>query len=65
MQKFVMAACALGLLSGSALAQKATTPPPPAGPTDVQCQQGWKQGMKWTKDQFQQACMKMKDSKKQ
>lgn len=60
---------ALVLASGAALAQgsgSGGTPSGPGGtstgkeagsmPTVQECQQGWKQGMRWTKVEFDAAC---------
>ena len=33
---------------GSALAQTTQAPPPPQGPTELQCREGYKAGMQWT-----------------
>lgn len=46
----------LGFAS-SALAQTTPAPPPPTGPTIVQCNQGYKDGMPWTREQFTKACV--------
>lgn len=48
-------------LTSAALAQ--TTPPPaptPEVPTLAQCNEGYKDGMTWTKEQFEQACLKVR-----
>jgi hypothetical protein len=63
MIKTIVAICALSFAT-LAIAQQGTAPAPPAGPTAAQCQQGWKQGQKWTKQQFEAACLKMKDGQK-
>jgi len=52
------------LFSTAAVAQQGSTPPPPSGPTQVQCQEGYKQGMQWTKQQFEAASLKLKESNK-
>ena len=62
LKKSIIMVCAAGFLSASAMAQG--TPPPPLGPTEVQCSAGYKDGMGWTKDQFTSACQKLKESKK-
>jgi len=59
-----MTATILALSFGSSIALAQTAPPPPAGPTMVQCEQGWKQGSQWTKDQFEAACVKLREGKK-
>ncbi len=56
------AAFAATVLSVGAVAQTRTPPPPPKGPTVVQCNQGYKEGMGWTRQQFTQACRKLKRS---
>lgn len=50
---------ALGFAT-SALAQTTTTPPAPAGPTVVQCNQGYQDGMPWTREAFTKACVDLK-----
>jgi hypothetical protein len=62
MLKAIVVMCAAAL-STSALAQ-GTAPQPPIGPTEMQCQEGYKDGMQWTRDQFTAACAKLRDSKK-
>ena len=62
MIKFIAAAFATSILATSVVAQ--TAPPPPAGPTIVECQNGYKDGMQWTKDQFEQACAKLRQGSK-
>jgi Spy/CpxP family protein refolding chaperone len=52
--------CALSLLATAALAQTTSPPQPPMGPTQAQCDQGWKEGSQWTKDEFTTACQKLK-----
>jgi hypothetical protein len=32
-------------------------------PTTEECQKGWQEGSKWSKDQFDNFCMQMKTSK--
>ena len=55
--------CSFLAVSG-ALAQSPTSSPPPAGPTEVQCSEGYKDGMSWTREQFTKACADLKDRKK-
>lgn len=50
--------------AGAALAQTTITKPPPEGPTVVQCNQGYKEGMNWTRDEFTKACAALKAHKK-
>ena len=50
---------------GSALAQTTQAPPPPAGPTDLQCREGYKAGMQWTQAEFTKACADLSATKKQ
>jgi hypothetical protein len=64
MLKAIVTTCAAALLSTAALAQTGTAPPPPTGPTAMQCQEGYKDGMQWTRDQFISACAKLNESKK-
>ena len=52
------------LISTAAVAQQGTAPPPPTGPTEMQCQEGYKEGMQWTRDQFTSACLKLREGKK-
>lgn len=47
-----------------ALAQTTQAPPPPEGPTSVQCRDGYKEGMPWTKSAFEQACAQLRAQKK-
>ena len=62
--KAVSAIGVSALLAGAALAQATTTPVAPIPgtlqPTVVQCNQGWKDGMAWTKEQFTKACVDLK-----
>ena len=60
MMKFIFAAAMLVTLPAAAFAQQQPAPPPPAGPTVVQCNQGYKDGMQWTKEQFAAACLRLK-----
>ena len=67
MQKLLITASALTLLATTAWAQ--TTPPTtgttaPNTPTIAQCQAGWKDGMDWTKEQFEAACLKVRQGSK-
>ena len=64
MLKALTTICAVTLFSMAAVAQQGSAPPPPSGPTQVQCQEGHKQGMQWTKQQFETACLKFKESNK-
>ena len=55
------------LASGAVLAQStppAPLPPAPTGPTIVQCNQPWKEGMGWTQEQFAKACQDLRDRNK-
>jgi hypothetical protein len=56
--RMIMSVCAAGMFASAALAQ--TTPAPPVGPTKVQCDQGYKEGSQWTKEQFTAACDKLR-----
>jgi hypothetical protein len=62
MLRIAVTAFVASFVSSIALAQ--TAPPPPTGPSMAQCEQGWKQGSQWTKDQFEAACLKLRESKK-
>lgn len=65
--KMQIAAASLitALAAGTAIAQTTTTPPPPPlGPTEVQCNQGFKEGMGWTREQFAKACADLAAVKK-
>ena len=50
---------------GPVLAQTSPAPPPPLGPTAVQCQDGYKEGMQWSKEAFTKACADLSNTKKQ
>jgi hypothetical protein len=63
MLKAIVVAGAAAVMSSAALAQ-GTAPQPPIGPTEMQCQDGYKDGMQWTRDQFTAACAKLRESKK-
>jgi hypothetical protein len=63
MLKAIVTTCAVALFTTAALAQ-GTAPQPPMGPTEMQCQEGYKDGMQWTRDQFTAACAKLRESKK-
>lgn len=63
MLKAIVLMCAAAVVSTAALAQ-GTAPQPPMGPTEMQCQEGYKEGMQWTRDQFTAACAKLRESKK-
>ncbi len=52
------------LAAGTAFAQTTTPMPPPTGPTEVQCSQGFKEGLGWTREQFDKACADLQASKK-
>jgi hypothetical protein len=65
MTRIIASVLALGALSGSALAQATGTPPPPVGPTQVQCNQGWTANSQWSKEQFTAACAKLKQGQGQ
>ncbi len=49
---------------GSALAQTTQAPPPPLGPTELQCRDGYKAGMPWTQAEFTKACADLAQRKK-
>jgi hypothetical protein len=49
---------------GSALAQTTQAPPPPQGPTELQCREGYKAGMPWTQEEFTKACADLAQRKK-
>ena len=49
---------------GPVLAQTTAAPPPPAGPTELQCRDGYKDGMQWTRDAFTKACADLNAQKK-
>jgi len=50
---------------GSALAQTTgQAPPPPQGPTELQCRDGYKAGMAWTQAEFTKACADLAQKKK-
>lgn len=62
MKQAVLSLFIMGAMTAVATAQtKQPAPPPPAPqPTVVQCNQGYKDGMQWTKQQFTEACAKLK-----
>ena len=64
MLKAIATTAAAALISTAAVAQQGTAPQPPMGPTEMQCQEGYKEGMQWTRDQFTAACEKLRESKK-
>jgi hypothetical protein len=64
MVKIIAMLCALSFGSTIAVAQQQTPPPPPAGPTAADCQQGWKEGSRWTQEQFTAACTKLREGQK-
>jgi hypothetical protein len=64
MLKAIATIAAAALISTAAVAQQGTAPPPPTGPTEMQCQDGYKEGMQWTRDQFTAACTKLREGKK-
>lgn len=71
MKTLLLTATTLVALLGSAAAQTTPTQPPPtqpipgsSGPTLVQCNQGYTQGMPWTQAEFTAACAKLKESDK-
>ena len=64
MVKIIATFCVLSFASTVAVAQQQTAPPPPAGPTAVDCQQGWKEGSRWTQEQFTAACTKICEGQK-
>lgn len=64
MVKLLTALAFAGLFSGTVIAQTTTAPPPPAGPTAIQCREGWKDGMPWNKEAFEAACAKLRQSEK-
>ena len=49
--KLIMAAALGAAMAGGAVAANL--------PTDKQCREGYKQGMEWTKEQFDAACPKV------
>lgn len=49
---------------GPVLAQTTAAPPPPLGPTALQCQEGYKQGMQWSQEEFTKACADLSAQKK-
>ena len=49
---------------GSAMAQTTQTPPPPVGPTELQCRDGYQSGMAWTQAEFTKACADLAQKKK-
>jgi hypothetical protein len=55
----------LGLLSGGALAQATGTPVPPAGPTQVECDRGYRADSGWTLQEFTAACAKLREGRGQ
>jgi len=64
MVKLFATVCLLGLGSSIAAAQQQTPPPPPVGPSAADCQQGWKDGSRWTQEQFVAACAKLREGQK-
>jgi hypothetical protein len=63
MLKAIVVMCAAAVVSTAALAQ-GSAPQPPMGPTEMQCQEGYKQGMQWTRDEFTAACAKLREGRK-
>jgi hypothetical protein len=63
MIKIIVSICALSFAT-LAVAQQGTAPTPPTGPTAAECQKGWQQGSKWAKEQFEAACLKIKEGQK-
>jgi hypothetical protein len=61
MLRILTTAGMLGLLSGAALAQATGTPVPPIGPTKVECDQGYREGSRWTQQEFTAACAKLRE----
>lgn len=58
--KAILAAGAFAIAStGGAFAQ-ATGAANPEMPSALECKNGYKEGMKWTKDDFDAACIKVK-----
>ena len=64
MLKTIITTCATAFVASAAFAQTGTAPQPPMGPTEMQCQEGYKDGMQWTRDQFTAACAKLREGKK-
>ena len=64
MVKLFATVCLLGLGSSIAAAQQQSPPPPPVGPSAADCQQGWKDGSRWTQEQFVAACAKLREGQK-
>ena len=65
MLRIIALACAAGVFAGGAFAQTTPAPMPPTGPTQVQCDQGYQEGSRWTKDQFVAACVKLRQGRNQ
>ena len=61
MLKQVLLGAVVALTAGPALAQT-ELPAPPAGPTIVQCNQGYQDGMPWTRQAFTAHCVKLRAS---
>ena len=65
MQKILATAALFSTVAfTSAFAQTTTLPPAPVGPTSVECSQGYKDGMNWSREEFAKACAVMSDRKK-
>lgn len=60
MRKTIIAAGAVALMSSAAMAQD-RLPPPPEGPTVVECRQGYDDNMPWTLQEFVTACQKLRE----
>lgn len=60
----ITAACLLSALAATTAFAQTTSPPPPISPTEIQCNQGFQEGMGWTREQFVKACAELKDLKK-
>jgi hypothetical protein len=63
MLRVLATAGALGMLSGAAFAQATGTPVPPQGPTQVECDQGYQQGSRWSAQEFTAACAKLREGR--
>jgi hypothetical protein len=65
MLKAAVTTGAILLFSTATIAQtQGTPPPPPTGPSAAQCQEGYKEGSQWTKQQFEAACLRIKEGQK-
>ena len=59
MLKLTLLGAVVALTAGPALAQT-QLPAPPAGPTIVECNQGYQEGMPWSRQEFTAHCVRLR-----